>query len=302
MSYRTRSPLALTTAITAWALSPAFAQNTTTPVGTLPTVQVVDSADTTGYTSPAAVGGKEALPVRQIPHSVSVITQERMRDQNLGTVSEALNQATGVTIIANDTTQSQMRSRGYSLGVSYDGIPAYNALSGTQQLDLPIYERVEILRGPAGIFTGSGEPGGVVNLVRKRAKSVYALSADVSVGSWNHHRVGLDVTGPLNEDKTVRGRAVVSLMDRDYFYDKTHTRRHLLYGTLDWDITRNTTLTLSATVQDDNTQAPSFGLPAYTTGGLVAAPRSVNTIADWSRYAWNTQEYTAELEHRFDNA
>ncbi|MGC3526388.1 TonB-dependent siderophore receptor [Pseudomonas aeruginosa] len=257
------------------------------------------TAPALGYTSAVSVGSKEELPVRQNPHSVSVITSERIRDQNLTTVTEALNQATGVTVISNDTTQSQMRSRGYSLGVTYDGIPAYNSLSGYQQFDLGLYERVEVLRGPAGIFTGSGDPGGVVNLVRKRAKNDFGLSIASSTGSWNNHRAELDVTGALNASGTVRGRAVFSQQDRDYFYDKTHTRRWLAYGTLEWDITPATTLSLAAAVQDDNTQAPSSGLPAWTTGGLIYAPRSTNAIADWTHYAWRTQEYTAELEHRF---
>lgn len=268
---------------------------------TLPEVEVTADALSEGYTSPAAVGGKEPLPVRQIPQSVSVITEQRIKDQNLVTVQEALNQANGVTVIANDSTQSQMRSRGYSLGVSYDGVPAYSALSGYQQFDLELYERVEVLRGPAGIFSGSGDPGGVVNLVRKRAKPQFGISATASAGSWNNYRSSIDVTGPLNEAKTLRGRAVLSVQDRDYFYDKTHTRRWLGYGTLEWDIDRSTTLSLSAAIQDDTTRASSFGLPAYTTGGLINASRSTNTIADWSRYAWQTQEYTAELERRFDS-
>lgn len=267
----------------------------------LPAVEVTGQALLSDYTSPISVGGKEPLAARQVPQSVSVITTQRMRDQNLTSVPEALNYATGVTIIANDSTQSQVRSRGHSLGVTYDGIPAYSALSGYQQFDLAMYERLEVLRGPAGIFTGSGDPGGVVNVVRKRAKKDFALSSSVSAGSWNNHRAEIDVTGAMNEEKTIRGRAVFSMQERDYFYEKTHTRRWLAYGTLEWDLTRATTLSLSAAVQDDNTKAPSSGLPAWTTGGLIDAPRSTNPIADWSRYAWNTQEYTGEMEHRFDN-
>lgn len=267
----------------------------------LPAVNVHDTTPSVGYTSPVSVGGKEAIPVREIPQSVSVITPQRIKDQNLDSVTEALNQVTGISVIANDSTQSQVRSRGYSLSTTYDGVPAYNALSGTQQFDLGIYERVEVLRGPAGIFTGTDNPGGVVNMVRKRAMGTPALSATVSVGSWNNYRTQLDATGPLNEAKTVRGRGVLILRDRDYFYDQTHNRRWVGYGTLEWDLARATTLSLSATVQDDRTPASSYGLPAYTTGGLLDSPRSTNTIASWSRSTWQTQEYAAELEHSFEN-
>jgi len=254
-----------------------------------------------GYTSEASVGGKEALTLREIPQSVTVITRQRIEDQGLLTVADVLNQVTGVTVIANDTTQSQYRSRGYSLGVANDGIPAYNALSGYQQLDLPIYERVEVLRGPAGLFQGTGEPGGVVNLVRKRAKKDFAASASVSTGSWNNHNLQADVTAPLNEDGSVRARGVISYTDRDYFYERTHTRKYLGYGTVEWDITPATTLSLVATLQDDDTEVPYSGLPAWSSGRLLKVSRSTNPYPDWNRYQWTTRDVFAELTHRFDS-
>lgn len=289
-----------TLVLTAFASS-TWAQAET--IATLPAVQVKATADNSSnsYQSLVGVGGKDETAVRDIPQSVSVITQRRIQDQNLVSVIDALRQTTGVTIIANDSTQSQARSRGYSLGAWYDGIPAYNTLSGYQQLDLAVYDRVETLRGPAGLLSGSGDPGGVVNLVRKRAQADFTLSASATVGSWNNYRSEVDVTGALNADKTLRGRAVLVAQDNDYFYDKTHTRKWVGYGTLAWDMDRASTLTLSATAQDDKTQASSFGLPAWASGGLLRVPRNTNTIADWSRSDWNTQEYTAEFDRRFDN-
>lgn len=270
------------------------------PVSTLAPVVVNGSSQPDGYLSKVTVGGKEERALREIPNSVSVITRQRIEEQNLSTVTEVLNQTPGVTAISNDSTQSQFYSRGFSLGVAYDGIPARTGLNGYQQIDLPIYERVEVLRGPAGVLQGSDEPGGVVNLVRKRAKPEFALSGAVSAGSWNNYKGEIDVTGPLNEDKTVRGRAVLSAQDRDYFYDATSTRKWLGYGTLEWDLTRDTTLSLIATVQDDKTPVSYSGLPAWTTGGLLDVPRETNPVPRWARYEWHTQDLAVELEHRFN--
>lgn len=253
------------------------------------------------YASDASVGGKEVVTMREIPQSVSVITQQRIADQKLVTVADALNQVIGISVISNDTTQSQYRSRGYSLGVSHDGVPSYNALSGYQQIDLAAYERVEVLRGPAGVFSGTGDPGGVVNLVRKRAKKDFAVSGSVSVGSWSNRAAQADVTGALNEDGSVRARAVVSLNDREYFYARSDTRKWMAYGTVEWDITPASTLSVAATVQDDKTNVPFSGLPAWTTGGLLKVSRSTNPYPDWNRYEWHTEDLLAELTHRFDN-
>lgn len=263
----------------------------------------VDVTSTPGasYISGASVAGKEVVNPREIPQSVSVITHKRIEEQALVTVADALNQVTGVTVISNDTTQSQYRVRGYSLGVSHDGIPAYNQLSGYQQLDLSIYEQVEVLRGPSGLFQGTGEPGGTVNLVRKRAKKEFAASADLSAGSWDNYGLQADVTGSLNESGSVRARAVVSGVDRDYFYDRTHTRKKVGYGTVEWDITPVTTLSLAYIVQDAKTRAGISGLPAWSTGELLGISRSTNVYPDWNNDEWKTQDYIAELTHRFDS-
>jgi outer membrane receptor for ferric coprogen and ferric-rhodotorulic acid len=253
------------------------------------------------YTSEVSVGGKEPVKPREIPQSVSVITKERIEDQGLVTVEDALNQVTGVTVISNETSQSQYRSRGYSLGVANDGIPAYNMFSGTQQLDLAIYEQVEVLRGPAGLYQGTGELGGVVNLARKRGLKEFAASGSVSAGSWNNYNAVADVGGPLNADGSLRGRVVASTVDREYFYDTTKTRKWVGYVTLDWDITPATTLSLALASQNDKTDAPYSGLPAWQTGELLKVSRSANPSPDWSRHEWDTQDLIAELSHRFDN-
>lgn len=269
-------------------------------VAALDAVLVEGSSVQQGYVGKATVGGKEERSLREIPNSVSVITRQRIEEQNLLTVTDVLNQTPGVTAISNDSTQSQFYSRGFSLGVAYDGIPARTALSGYQQLDLPIYERIEVLRGPAGVLQGTDEPGGVVNLVRKRAKKEFALSAVAGVGSWQQRRGELDVTGALNADASLRARAVVSGQDREYFYDATSTRKWLGYGTVEWDLAPQTTLSLIAAIQDDDTPVSYGGLPAWTNGALLNVPRSTNPVPRWSRYQWNTKDLTAELEHRFN--
>ena len=152
------------------------------------------------YTSEAvSVASKESVKPREIPQSVSVITKERIEDQGLVTVQDAINQLPGVTAFTNETQAGQFRSRGYNIDVAFDGVPAYAALNGVQQLDLAVYEQVELLRGSAGLFLGSSQqPGGVVNLVRKRGQRDFAASGSLSAGSWSNYNAVADVGGPLN--------------------------------------------------------------------------------------------------------
>ncbi len=181
----------------------------------------VEAADKGYAASTVTVGGKEPVSVLDVPNTISVITQQRIQDQNLVTMVDALAQVPGVHVTTWDGLIGQIRSRGYLLDVSYDGIPAFNS-GQAQDFDLIVYEQVEVLRGPAGIFKGSGQPSGTANFVRKRGLGEFAASLGVSAGSWDNHRVEADIGGPLAADGRLRGRFAGSYLERGFFTDRSH--------------------------------------------------------------------------------
>lgn len=253
------------------------------------------------YTSPLVTwGGKAPVRILDVPNSVSVITRQRIEDQNLVTVESALREVTGITVTPWDGATSQIRSRGYNLEASYDGIPAYGALSAFQQFDLAVYDRVEVLRGPGGIFQGSSQPGGVANFVRKRGRDVFGGAVALSAGSWSNYRGEIDVGGPLNAAGTLRSRAVISSQDREYFYRKADSSKQLFYGTLDLDLTPYTTVSLSATQQSDDVM-PYMGQPASTDQRFLDAPRSFYAYPSWVIQRWDKQSFAFDLEHAFQS-
>jgi outer membrane receptor for ferric coprogen and ferric-rhodotorulic acid len=255
----------------------------------------------TRYTSKVTVGSKTPEKLREIPSSVSVITEQRIEDQKFTTLAEALTGVTGVTVIPNDGTQSQYKSRGYALAVMNDGVPASSALSGYQQYDLAIYERVEVLRGPAGVLQGSSDPGGTVNLVRKRGRDEFGASTSFTGGSWDDYRAVVDVTGPMNESRSLRARLVGTYQDRDSFVHVNTDTKSLGYATLDWDVGSNTTLSASLIAQNDRDRGPYLGLPAAQDGGLLHVPRSTGLAQDWEIYKWQTYDYSMGATQRFSD-
>ncbi|UCV26882.1 TonB-dependent siderophore receptor [Ferribacterium limneticum] len=269
-------------------------------VNTLPAVLVTASAERGYKAAKITVAGKTPQTLREIPNSVSVLTRDQMDDQNMVTTWDALSQVAGVQAISNDITQGQYHSRGGALELQHDGIPSSMPLSGYQQFDLPIYERVEVLRGPAGVLQGSGSFSGTVNFVRKRPKDVFAATMVASGGTWNNYRLEGDVTGPLNESGTLRGRAVASYIDRDYVYNRVHDQKWLAYGTLDFDFTSATKANVFFAYQKNDSTGFS-GLPSYTNGSFLSVPRSFNPYPDWNRSAWDTLDIGGELNHKFDN-
>ncbi|KAG9561024.1 hypothetical protein KCV01_g21206, partial [Aureobasidium melanogenum] len=294
-----------TPAATPAAQKPAAARTKTTTHGRVENLDAVDvRATSSGYAAQQINFGKLPTDPREIPSSVSVVTRQRMDDQNMITVAEALNRSTGITAVPYGMGTSYFQARGYQPDVQFDGIPANNGLQYQSQFDLNMYDAIEIFRGPAGILQGQGSPGGTVNLLRKRPGDTYSLLGAISVGSWNNFQGNVDISDKLNASGTIRGRAVVSAQDTDYFYDKAHSEHQLVYGIIDFDLTPDTTLTLSGAWQREDHSPLDWGqsvLAVPPHGKVLDAPRSQFYGTDWSADQPHMSDLYAELRHAFSD-
>lgn len=253
-------------------------------------------------------GTKMLLAPRDVPQSVSVVTQQRMKDQDLQNIDAVLTNATGVSSQQIDSERSNYFSRGFEItNFSYDDIPtsmgdAWNFGDATE--DTAIYDRIEVVRGAAGLMTGAGDPGASVNMVRKRAESKqFTGNVNASYGSWNKQRYVADLSAPLNSDGSVRGRVIAGYQDQDSWLDRYGKRKKFLYGVMDADLTERTTLSLGWDYQQTNTANPTWGgLPAlYRNGSRTHYDRNVNTSADWTGYNIESRKIFANLTHSWDN-
>ena len=251
------------------------------------------------YTSNVVTIGKGEQKLRDIPQSISIVTRQRIEDQNLTTVAEALQQTTGITVVNYGSNTAGISMRGYGLDViQIDGIPVQDSQGawGTSSLDLTTYDRIEVLRGAAGLLQGTGEPGGTVNLVRKRALADTAVKTRLQGGSWDNYRAELDVTGALDAEGKVRGRVVAMYQDKHSFMDHDYARKPLIYGTLEFDLAPSTTLSIGATLTSMDSR-PTFGLPTYADGRMAHISRSTFLGSGWDNKHENNNQYFIELEH-----
>lgn len=248
------------------------------------------------------VAGKAPVPIREVPNSVSVVTSRRIADQNLNTVEDAMRQTTGITATPYGDGTSYFKARGYEVDAQFDGMPVTAGIQYLGQFDTAIYDRLEVLRGPSGLLQGTGGgPGGTVNLVRRMPLDKFAISTDTQIGSWNYKRQTFDVTGPFNEQGTVRGRFIGVGQDRDFFYDEAGEWHGTAYGAVQFDLTPDTTLSLSSTYQKQRLSPFDYGQSLYSDGTFLNAPRSAFFGADWSYSNYETADAYANLRHEFDN-
>jgi len=276
-------------------------------VSMLAPLTVTGQAGSERRNPPIAVGSKTALAQRQIAQSVNVVAQDRIVQQGMQTLDDAMKNTPGISVERRDNSRSIFHSRGFSI-TSYqvDGIPTQYDWRMLSSSDLAVYDRVEVLKGPAGLYNGAGGLGGAVNLVHKRPQRDFGFEGSLSAGSWDNYRAQADLTGSLNEDGSLRGRLVGVYQDRRFFYDKTHEEHSVLYGALAYDFTARTTLTVGASRQERDIHASMWSIPAYVRIGPGGQPsfsladirRSTFLGADWNRDEFSSTEAFADLEHR----
>ncbi|WP_326535945.1 TonB-dependent siderophore receptor [Pseudorhodoferax sp.] len=262
-----------------------------------------------GYTAKESSSATRLnLSQRDTPQSLTVITRERLEDQNLTSLRQVLDNTPGLYSNAYDTERVLFYSRGFLVDtLTYDGVPvlpSYNTSSIDDSIDTALYERIEVVRGATGLTTGAGNPAASINLVRKHADSrTPTASLDFSLGSWQNRRVELDASAPLTADGRIRGRAVIVDESRDAYQDLYHKKTNVLYGIVDADLTPSTRLSLGADYQKNKPRGVTWGsFPIYyADGARINWPTSVTTAADWTSWNRSTLNTFAELRHKLDN-
>jgi outer-membrane receptor for ferric coprogen and ferric-rhodotorulic acid len=254
-------------------------------------------------TAEGLVATRTETPLREIPQTISLISQEQMRQQNDTDLADALSNAVGITVVRNNSLSSAFVSRGFTITTFHlDGGAALNSFSNTPIYgtpDLGEYDHVEVLRGSDALFGGLGNPGASVNIVRKRPLDTYEAQFSAYGGSWNNYRAEADVTGPLGFDGALRARLDAVIGDRDYFFKPASLERKKVFGVLESDLTSRTLLTVGGSYQWDNALPFVNGWPAYADGSDAHLPRSMALAFNWSRYDTQTREYYAQLQQAF---
>jgi iron complex outermembrane receptor protein len=165
----------------------------------------VSAENDKGYGATNSIAGSRInVPIREIPSYMITLNEQFLKD--LGTVDmlEALNYVSGVRTTAQGQGTTQYSLRGYvqdGSGTVYrDGLPDRDSSVDVSPNDPATYDRIEILKGPAGVLYGSHNLGGVVNRVSKMPRSKRQTLVEFNASSgWDEFLRGMvDTTGPID--------------------------------------------------------------------------------------------------------
>ncbi|MGJ7528054.1 TonB-dependent siderophore receptor [Variovorax sp. GB1P17] len=287
---------------------------------TLAEVRVTATADrsattegTGAYTArgPGSVATGLGLSLKDTPQSISVMTQQRMEDENLTSISQVLARTPGLAINVLGTERSSASARGYAISnYQLDGVNTHTEFLGLDALpsqsiaDMALYDRIEVLRGASGLTTGAGDPSGIVNMVRKKPTAAFQGVVEASVGSWGDRRAMLDLSTPLNASGSVRGRLVAVHQDGDSYIDYYSKKKDVFYGVVEADLTSSLKLTAGIDHQENRSRGSLsyLGYPLFNSDGeQTDFPVSFSGASRNNRFNTNSTSGFLTLEQSFAN-
>ena len=177
----------------------------------------VQAQDTLSIQEVVVTGTRNAVDVRHLPMTVTVINRETLTEQHQASVlPTAMQQVPGLFV-----TSRSMMGYGVSTGaagginlrgitggagqllVLIDGHPQYQGIYGHPIADsyqTMMADRVEVLRGPASVLYGSNAMGGVLNIVT-RSMHEDGVKTSINLGAGSYGTVQTEASNQIRSGR-----------------------------------------------------------------------------------------------------
>jgi catecholate siderophore receptor len=270
---------------------------------TLPEVKVQASGERAdgpveGYNARrSATFTKTDTPLREVPASVTVVPSQLMKDQAMQSLADVMRYVPGATTHQGEGNRDQFILRGVSTTADFyvDGIRD----DAQVFRDLYNLERVEILKGTAGMIFGRGGAGGVVNRVTKKPVFGPIGEAALTIGSHSQFRGTADVGGTLGTSAAWRLNAMAE--SADSFRDGVDLKRYAINPTLTIVPGARTVVTFGYEHLRDERTADR-GIPSRDGRPFDTDPSTFFGNAAQSEARSYVDSFSAVVEHDLGNA
>ena len=248
---------------------------------------------------------KNDAPLVETPQSVSVITRDQIDLLGFVDVQQAVRYTAGVVgeTFGPDLRFDFLSVRGFTPKQYIDGLQApISTAIYSVGVDLYAFEEVDILKGPSSVLYGNAPPGGIYNLVSRRADSTFGGEIGVRAGEQDFAQVQATMTGPVADGLAVRFTGLYR--DRGSQVDFVDAERVTVAPTATWRIGPDTELTGLAYYQHDVVTGDTNGfLPVE--GVLLPNPngkvRRGTNLGEPSYNRYERRQFGAgyDFSHRF---
>ena len=264
----------------------------------LPTVDVMGRREQSYKNSVSFVGTKTATALKDVPQSINYVTKELILDQGAITVNDVVRNMSGVNPYSfyNDFSIRGFRATGNrNSGNLVNGMRTQTSL--WRQSSLANIERVEVIKGPASALFGNAAPGGVINRVTKKPLDVARQSVTLTTGSFGTTRAYTDLTGPLNDKKTLLYRLNLGYENTDGFRDLQGLTSYIVAPSFTYRASKQTQLNIDMTYVNHQGKLDR-GVAVFGDGSLFSRPISATQSAANDYLRENSVNLSFALSHR----
>ncbi|EDM68642.1 MAG: TonB-dependent siderophore receptor [Moritella sp.] len=227
----------------------------------------------------------------ETPGQVTVIDEQLIDEQRASTLGNVLKNDSSISAGGVSRNRESFKLRGFDLQSSSGFLRDGKQHWSHYRQPIELLERVEILKGPAGLLYGKSAPGGLINMVAKKPTYETQINISQDLGSNNDSRTTADISGSLNNDQTLRARAIVSKQSYDswrtYSDGSTPSTERFVGGLfVDYDINDKVTVSVHYDKTNDNGSVDSG---AYIVDGKPVGGDQFIWDADWSTIENNVE-------------
>jgi iron complex outermembrane receptor protein len=253
-------------------------QSLPTAATTLTAVTVVGKTeadeDPMAYNVPnATTATKMDIPIMDTPVNIQVVPKAIMDDQQDIKIEDALTKnVSGVQrAYAFGDLYEEFTIRGFSTkhSIYRNGLRRY-----TNFFDPANIEQIEVVKGPAAVLYGQIQPGGMVNIVTKKAWDKPYYSLQQQFGNYDQYRTTAEATGPIDENGTLKYRLDLAYQDLGSFKRFVNDERVFIAPTLRWTPNDRFEANFELEYKFED-RVNDFGIPAI---GNRPAPVPLNTF------------------------
>ncbi|CAN7658488.1 TonB-dependent siderophore receptor [Massilia sp. LjRoot122] len=186
-------------------------------VGTLavtPATQVVvtakrDEAETSFKASRSDTATRSGTSLHLVPGGVTLITGKVLETQQATNLTDSLRNVSGMYLNQSPQSTTTFTIRGFAATSNSNGVTDSTATTR----GVYAVERIEVLKGPQAILSGSGSLGGSVNIVVKKPQAEPIRDVTLQYGTHNDKTAAVDLSGAITADKRLTYRTVASIAD-----------------------------------------------------------------------------------------
>lgn len=259
----------------------------------------IDPAEDRGYRPVNSVSASR-LPValRDTPLTLSVVTEELIRDLGANQIQDVLEYVSGVR--QRNDSENAFFIRGQRVNYfTRNGFVRYDFVNTAN------VQRVEVIKGPAALLYGTSSPGGLINYVTKRPLLKAETTLRSTIGSYDRFEATVDTTGPIHQASGLAYRFIGNYQQGGSVIENEDPERYLFTPSFSFRPARNTLIFLEYEYGfKKNSPWSDTGRPTFNNGTRrFGIPTDLLPIeAGNAKNAFKEQfnhTFTAELVQRF---